>query len=186
MTKLTAKTIYSGVVLGDIGFNMVISWYFFLMNKQCGSNFIVKLHYIPEIMYLVHSTLTSFGCGLSFCSHDDVIKWKHFQRAGNSLAPDEFPAQRPVKRSFDVFFDLRLNKPLSKQSWGWWFGTLSHPSWRHCNDHCSHSLPKSVFDQLQSRNIKVHNNNIMGIIGQLIISTTSNISVASVSTWVKT
>ena len=28
----------------------------------------------------------------------------------------EFTAQRPVMRSFDVFFDLRLNKRLSKQS----------------------------------------------------------------------
>ena len=27
-------------------------------------------------------------------------------------------AQRPVTRSFDVFFDLRPNKRLSKQSWG--------------------------------------------------------------------
>ena len=38
--------------------------------------------------------------------------------------PGEFPAQRPVTRSFDVFFDLRLNKQLSKQPWGWWFETL--------------------------------------------------------------
>ena len=53
--------------------------------------------------------------------------------AGNSPVPDEFPAQRPVKRSFDVFFDLRPNKRLSKQSWGWWFEKLSHPLWRHCN-----------------------------------------------------
>ena len=45
--------------------------------------------------------------------------------------PGEFPAQRPVTRSFDVFFDLRLNKRLRKQSWGWWFETLSHPLWRH-------------------------------------------------------
>ena len=36
-------------------------------------------------------------------------------------------------RSFDVFFDLRLNKRLSKQSWGWWFETPSSPLWRHCN-----------------------------------------------------
>ena len=28
----------------------------------------------------------------------------------------EFPAQRPVMRSFDVFFDLYLNERLSKQS----------------------------------------------------------------------
>ena len=34
--------------------------------------------------------------------------------AGNSPVPSEFPAHRPVTRSFDVFFDLRLNKRLSK------------------------------------------------------------------------
>ena len=36
--------------------------------------------------------------------------------AGNSPDAGEFPPQRPVTRSFDVFFDLRLNKQLSKQS----------------------------------------------------------------------
>ena len=45
--------------------------------------------------------------------------------AGNSSVAGDVPAQWPVKRSFHVFFDLRLNKPLSKQSWGWWFETLS-------------------------------------------------------------
>ena len=35
--------------------------------------------------------------------------------AGNSPVTGEFPAQSPVTRSFDVFFDLRLNKLLSKQ-----------------------------------------------------------------------
>ena len=54
--------------------------------------------------------------------------------AGNSPVPGEFPAQRPVTRGFDVFFDLRLNKRLSKQSWCWWFETLSRPLWRHCNE----------------------------------------------------
>ena len=46
---------------------------------------------------------------------------------------DEFPAQRPVTRSFDVFFDLRPNERLSKQPWGWWFDTPSRPLWRHSN-----------------------------------------------------
>ena len=46
--------------------------------------------------------------------------------AGNLPVPGEFPAQRPVTRSFDVYFNLRLNKRLSKQSWGWWF---EMPSW---------------------------------------------------------
>ena len=53
--------------------------------------------------------------------------------AGNSPVTGEFPAQRPATQSFDVFFDLRLNKRLSKQSWGWWFETLSQPLWRHRN-----------------------------------------------------
>ena len=53
--------------------------------------------------------------------------------AGNLPVPGEFPAQRPMTGSFDVFFDLRLNKWPSKQSWGWWFETLSRPLWRHCN-----------------------------------------------------
>ena len=30
--------------------------------------------------------------------------------AENSPAPGEFPSQRPVTQSFDVLFDLRLNK----------------------------------------------------------------------------
>ena len=44
--------------------------------------------------------------------------------AGNSPVAGEFPAQRPVTRDFDVFFDLRLIKWLSKHSRGWWFETL--------------------------------------------------------------
>ena len=54
---------------------------------------------------------------------------------GEFTGPGEFPTQRPVTRSFDVFFDLRLNKRLSKQSWGRWFETLSRPFplWRYRN-----------------------------------------------------
>ena len=53
---------------------------------------------------------------------------------GEFTGPGEFTTQRPVTRSFDVFFDLRLNKRLSKQPWGWWFETLSPSLWRHRND----------------------------------------------------
>ena len=54
---------------------------------------------------------------------------------GEFTGPGEFPTQRPVTRSFDVFFDLRLNKRLSKQSWGWWFEKPSWSLWRQCNDY---------------------------------------------------
>ena len=50
-------------------------------------------------------------------THVIVITWWRHQReafsellalcAGNSPVPGEFPVQRPVTRSFDVFFDLR-------------------------------------------------------------------------------
>ena len=62
--------------------------------------------------------------------HDAVIKWKHFPR----YWPFVRGIHRSVTRSFGVLFDLRLNKQLSKQSWGWWFETPSPPLLRHCNE----------------------------------------------------
>ena len=64
--------------------------------------------------------------------------------AGNSPVSGEFPAQRPVTRSFDVFFDVRLIKRLSKHSRGWWFETLSYPLWRHRNVYLLWSQIKCV------------------------------------------
>ena len=53
--------------------------------------------------------------------------------AGNSPVTGEFPSQRPVTRSLDVFFDLWQNKRMSKQSWCWWFKMPQRPLWRLCN-----------------------------------------------------
>ena len=65
--------------------------------------------------------METFSALLAFC-------------AGNSPVPGEFHAQRPVTQSFDVFFDLRPNKRLSKQWRGWWFETQSRSLWRHRNE----------------------------------------------------
>ena len=86
--------------------------------------------------FSVDSQSNNIGSALPY--HDDVIKWKPFSVplglcAGNSTVTGEFPSQRPVTRSFDMFFDLRLNKRLSKKSWGWWFETPWSSLWRHCN-----------------------------------------------------
>ena len=51
--------------------------------------------------------------------------------AGNSPVPGEFPTQMSVMQSFDVYFYLRPNKRLSKQSWVWFLETASCPLWRH-------------------------------------------------------
>ena len=75
------------------------------------------------------------GLGLKF--HDYVIKWNIFRITGtcegNQSITSRFPLQRPVTRNFDVFFDLRLNRQLSKQSKRQWFETPSRSLWRHCN-----------------------------------------------------
>ena len=53
--------------------------------------------------------------------------------AGNSPVTSEFLTQCLVTPSFDVFFDLCLNKWLSKQLRRQLFETSSHSLWRHCN-----------------------------------------------------
>ena len=53
--------------------------------------------------------------------------------AWNSPVTGEFPSQRPVTRSFDIFFDLHLNKLFSKRPRRRWFETPSCSLWRHCN-----------------------------------------------------
>ena len=74
--------------------------------------------------------------------YGSIVPWWHQMETfsmslalcvGNSPVTDEFPSQRPVMRSFDVFFDLRLNTRLSKQSWGWWFERPACSLWHHCN-----------------------------------------------------
>ena len=89
-------------------------------------------------------------CHVSQCSWYQACSWWRHQMetfsallaicAGNSPVPGEVPTQRQVTRTFDVYFDLRPNKRLSKQSWGWWFETPSHPLWRHCNVLSLHSV----------------------------------------------
>ena len=103
---------------------------------NCISSTIFCIHYIPwnihmvlfhlfgYIIVMAYSMMTSSN-GNIFCVTGPLC--------GEFTGPGEFPIQRPVTRSFDVFFDLRLNKRLSKQPWGWWFEMPSWSLWRHCN-----------------------------------------------------
>ena len=82
---------------------------------------------------------------------------------GEFTGPGEFPAQRPVTRSFDAFFDLLLNKRLNKQSWGWWFDTLSRPFWRHRNGLPRMLLTFSVDDSgVEGRDPAIHSICLLG------------------------
>ena len=71
-------------------------------------------------------------------SHDDVIKWKHIPRNWPFVRGIHRSRWIPHTKASDAelwcFFDLRLNKRLSKQPWGWWSETPSSSLWRHRND----------------------------------------------------
>ena len=91
-------------------------------------------------LYFVNVGNCNFDLHMIFsvrCAEHQLFSWWRHQMemeafsallalwAGYSPVTGEFPSQRPVTRSFDVFFDLCLNKRLSKQSWVWWFETPS-------------------------------------------------------------
>ena len=91
---------------------------------------------------------------ISLCFILDAWWWRHQMEtssallalcAGTSPVTGEFPSQRPVARSFDVFFDLRRNKLFSKQSWRWWFETPSRSLWRQRHGNLPGDFLYSVF-----------------------------------------
>ena len=53
---------------------------------------------------------------------------------GEFTGPRWIPRTKVSDAELWCFFYLRLNKRLSKQSWGSWFETLPRPLWRHSND----------------------------------------------------
>ena len=93
-------------------------WWWRIIGKHCMTIYTVTL-----------KTTTA----VSIAQNNSWISWWRHQMeicfvllafcAGNLPVPGEFRSQRPVTRSFDVFFDLCLNKQASKQSWGWWSET---------------------------------------------------------------
>ena len=87
------------------------------------SNFSVEYQYTDGAIFNLFMVTSSNGNIFRVTGH----------LCGEFTGPGEFPTQTPVTRHFDVFFDLCLNKRLSKQSRGWWFETQSYPLWRQYN-----------------------------------------------------
>ena len=82
-----------------------------------------------------------------------TIWWRHQMETfsalltlwmGNSLVTGEFPSQRTVTLSFDVFFDLCLNKWLNKPLTCQWFETPSCSLWRHSNNFGCNATEESL------------------------------------------
>ena len=72
-------------------------------------------------IYMMSSNGNIFRVTGSLCGEFTGDRWIPLTKASTT-------------QSFDVFFDLRLTKRLSKQSWCWWFETPSRSLWSHCND----------------------------------------------------
>ena len=64
---------------------------------------------------------------------------------GNPPVTGEFPSQRVSNTDFNVFFNLRLNKRLSKQSRRRWFETPLRSLWRPFNVTVSFMIIRSLF-----------------------------------------
>ena len=96
-------------------------------SSMCGRDKILRVYCCCILLTWWRHQIESFCALLALC-------------AGNLPVPGKFPStgefhpQRPMRRSFEVFFNLCLNKRLSKQSWGWWFEKPSHPLRRHSNE----------------------------------------------------
>ena len=98
--------------------------------------------------------------------HRDIIAWwRHQMKTFSGYWPfvwgiHRSPMKSPHKGlwSFDIFFDLRLNKRLSKQWWSWWFDVLSCSLWRHCNDQpcCIKTQKETECTNLINRNTLIH------------------------------
>ena len=74
---------------------------------------------VPFISWWRHQ-METFSASLALC-------------AGNSPVPVNSPHKGQWRGALIFFFDLRLNKRLSKQPRGWWFEMPSWSLWRQCN-----------------------------------------------------
>ena len=106
------------------------------MHQQLGHNWFFQSWWRHQ--------METFSALLAFCT-------------GNSPVTDLLRSQRPVTRSVDVFFDLCLNKRLSKESRRRWLETPWCSLWRHCNewriDACRQIITCSNADLLSVRSL---------------------------------
>ena len=107
------KTPQTGKLWGVFGEDFQENWWHYNCPHHILFGPLVVVHSEEILSWWCHQ-METFSTLLAFC-------------AGNSPVTGEFPSQRPVTQSFNVFFDLHLNQQLSKQWRRWWFET-----------HCAH------------------------------------------------
>ena len=103
------------------------------MSLYCSTVIHIECH--PGVELGIHRSRNSL---FFFLWHNDVIKWKHFPRYWPfvwGIRRSSVKCPHKCQRRGALMFSLicALNKRLSKQSWVWWFETLSRWLWSHCN-----------------------------------------------------
>ena len=122
-------------MLGDCG----------LCTHRCSTGLSVpSFSYLAKIVNMCHGTFDiQFSKTDVYCAYNVL----HIMTSTNGnifrvtgLLGGEFtghrwiPRTKAMTRSFDIFFDLHMNRQLSKQWKRWWFETLPRSLWRHCNE----------------------------------------------------
>ena len=98
---------------------------------------------LPDSIIIIHFRPARIFARFRLWSRKHFVTWWRHQIEtfstllalceGNPSVNDGFPSHIPMTWSFDVFFDLCLNKRLSKRSRRRWFETPSLWLWRHSN-----------------------------------------------------
>ena len=90
--------------------------------------------FVFEVLrYIYPNSYTYYDICMMTSSNENIFRVTG-HLCGEFTGPRWFPRTEASDAELWSFFDLRLNKRLSKRSWGWWIETLLRPLWRHCND----------------------------------------------------
>ena len=99
-----------------------------------GMIILVHSWYVTNNIRFHQKTLHSITWHIWWCHQMETFTALLALCAGNLLSPVNSPHKGQWHRALVFFFDLCLNKQLSKQSRCWWFEMPSRSLWHHCND----------------------------------------------------
>ena len=110
-----------------------------ILRNACKPDMILTCIFIEwadseTVVYEEEQICMCFHCHISYRNKFDLMAFGDLWHGKyeDIIFSRYWPSQRPVTQSFDVFFDLRVDKQLRNQSRGWWFETPSRPLWRQC------------------------------------------------------
>ena len=92
----------------------------------------VELSLPPPYPYDYKGDTLTMICFIMITSSNGNFFWVTGHLCRELTGHRWIPHTKASDVEFSCFFNLRPNRRLSKQWWGWWFVTPSRPLWRHC------------------------------------------------------